>query len=125
MTLSNTNNIGSINLNSEASTQNFFNNTNLPPTTVSQNIDDAVIGYFQQVAENKESAKSLAAAVILTSISQGIDPMETLEEFSRMGKEKLNSYLTMFLNLNRVGTSYLGLSNRPATNKYVARMILP
>lgn len=125
MNQTNTNNIGSIDTNGRTDTTNFFNNLNLPAITVGQNIDDAIIGYFEQIAENKEAAKNLAAAVILTSVSQGIDPLDTLNEFKKMDKNQLNGYLTMFLNLNRVGTSYLGISNQPTTNKYVARMILP
>lgn len=121
----NTNNIGTIDINNRSSVSNFFNNLTLPSVSVSQNVDDAIIGYFQQVAENKEAAKALASAVILTSVSQGIDPMETLQQFMKMGKAELNGYLTMFLNLNRVGTSYLGISNQPVTGKYVARTILP
>lgn len=120
----NTNNIGSIDINAKSNASNFFNNLTLPSVSVSQNVDDAVIGYFQQVAENKEAARALASAVILTSVSQGIDPMETLQQFMKMGKAELNGYLTMFLNLNRVGTSYLGISNQPVTGKYVARTIL-
>lgn len=118
-------NYGAINANPYSSTQSFFNNTNLPPISVGQNIDDAVIGYFEQIADNKEAARSLAAAVILTSVSQGVDPMETLQEFMKMDVSKLSSYVTMFLNLNRVGTSYLGISNQPTANKYVSRTILP
>lgn len=118
-------NTGSINANSNAGTTNFFNNTNLPPISVSQNVDDAVIAYFEQIAETKEAARALAAAVILTSASQGIDPMETLQEFTKMDRSQLNSYVTMFLNLNRVGTSYLGINNQPTASKYVSRMILP
>lgn len=37
---------------------------------------------------------------------------------------ELNAYLTMFLNLNRVGTSLLGINNSPPVSKYVARTIL-
>jgi len=115
----------SVDADSLKNTQSFFNNVALPPIAVSQNIDDAILGYFQLVSENKESARALAGAVILTSISQGIDPMETLDEFKKMSQNELNEYLTMFLNLSRVGTSYLGISNRPSTSKYIARMILP
>jgi hypothetical protein len=121
--MTSTNNL--INSNGSRDTQNYFNNISLAPVSVGQNIDDAVIGYFQQVAENKEAARALASAVILTSASRGIDPMETLQEFMKMGKSQLNSYLTMFLNFNRVGTSYLGISNQPTAGKYVSRMILP
>lgn len=118
-------NIGAVDANSLASTKAFFNNTSLPPISVSQNVDDAIIAYFQQIAENKDAARAMASAVILTSVSQGIDPMETLQQFMKMSREQLSSYVTMFLNLNRVGTSYLGINNSPTVSKYVARTILP
>jgi len=106
-------------------TSKYFNNFFLPGINVSQNVDDAIVGYFEQVSESKEGARALASAVILTSISQGMNPMDSLEEFKKMAKGELNAYLTMFLNLNRVGTSYLGLKNGPQLNKYVARLIRP
>jgi hypothetical protein len=118
-------NIGAVDANSLASTKSFFNNTSLPPISVSQNVDDAIIAYFQQIAENKDAARAMASAVILTSVSQGIDPMETLQQFMKMNRDQLSSYVTMFLNLNRVGTSYLGINNSPTVSKYVARTILP
>lgn len=118
-------NIGAVDANSLASTKSFFNNTSLPPISVSQNVDDAIIAYFQQIAENKDAARAMASAVILTSVSQGIDPMETLQQFMQMSREQLSGYVTMFLNLNRVGTSYLGINNSPTVSKYVARTILP
>lgn len=37
---------------------------------------------------------------------------------------ELDAYLTMLLNLNRVGSSLLGLSNSPITGKYIQRTIL-
>lgn len=37
---------------------------------------------------------------------------------------ELDAYLTMLLNLNRVGTSLLGLNNSPRTSKYIQRTIL-
>jgi hypothetical protein len=37
---------------------------------------------------------------------------------------ELDAYLTMLLNLNRVSTSLLGLSNSPRTGKYIQRTIL-
>lgn len=37
---------------------------------------------------------------------------------------ELDAYLTMLLNLNRAGTSLLGLSNSPRTGKYIQRSIL-
>lgn len=103
----------------------YFNNFFDIPIQVSTNINSAVITYFEQIADNKESAKALASAVIYTSLKQGIDPMSTLDEFKKMPIGELNDYLVMFLNLERKGTSYLGVLNAPKINKYVERTILP
>lgn len=115
-------NLGSVNA-SSSDTKAFFNNFYLPSINVTQNVDDAIIAHFEQVAENAAGARALASAVILTAISQGVDPMETLTEFTKMKQGDLNSYLAMFLNLGRVGTSFLGINNAPKTTKYVERMI--
>ena len=84
-----------------------------------------MIAYFEQIADNKAGAKAVASAVIYTSLKQGIDPMSTLDEFKKMPIGELNDYLVMFLNLERKGTSYLGVLNAPKINKYIARTILP
>lgn len=107
------------------STTDFFNNFFKSDLTVSSNVDDAVIGYFQSVTGDKDSGKLLAASVIYTATNQGLDPMALIEEFRKLGPGELNAYLTMFLNINRASTSLLGLSNSPEINKYIARAILP
>lgn len=107
------------------STTDYFNNFFKPGYTISQNVDDTVIGYFQTITGNKDSGAALAAAVIYTAQSQGIDPMTILDEFRTLKPNELNAYLTMFLNLNRASTSLLGLSNSPQLNKYIARALLP
>lgn len=107
------------------STTTYFNNFFKPDYTISQNADDTIVGYFQSITGNKDSGAALAAAVIYTAQTQGIDPVTILDEFRKLKPNELNAYLTMFLNLNRVGTSLLGLSNSPQLNKYIARAILP
>jgi len=119
------NNLSPIDFSSNTSTQEFFNNYFKPNFIVSQNVDDAVIGFLVQIADSKEAARLIASAVIYTSIAQHIEPMETIAKFSRLNKPELTSYLVKFLNLSRVGTSYLGINNNPTVSKYVARMILP
>jgi hypothetical protein len=110
-------------LNTLKDTTTYFNNFYLPEIAVSQNVDDAIIGYFEKVTDTKQAAKALAGAVILTSLSQNLNPMEVLQKFAAMPANQLNDYLTMFLNLNRIGTSYLGINNAPKTSKYVERLI--
>lgn len=120
-------NIDPINVpvNDNVSSTTYFNNYFGVDAKVSPNVDTAIISYFEEISYNRESAKALASAVIYTSISQGVDPMVTLQEFTKLPKGDLNSYLVMFLNIQRKGTSYLGITNQPTANKYVNRAILP
>jgi hypothetical protein len=120
-------NLGQINLNAiEAKdTNKYFNNFFEIPVEVSSNVDSAIVAYFEQVTDNKESARALASAVIYTSVKQGLNPMETLKEFQKLPKGELDAYTAMFLNFERKGTSYLGLSNQPQVNKYIQRSIRP
>jgi hypothetical protein len=103
----------------------YFNNYFDIPVIVSSNVDAAIIAYFEQVTENKESARALASAVIFTSLKQGTNPMDTLREFQKLPVGELDLYTALFLNFERVGTSYLGVSNFPVLNKYIARTIRP
>jgi len=107
------------------STTNFFENFFKQTPNVSENTNDAIIGYFQSVTGDKDSGITLAASVLYTAGQQGIDPMELIDEFRRLKPGEINAYLTMFLNINRVGTSLLGLSNSPQTSKYITRAVLP
>jgi hypothetical protein len=103
----------------------FFNNFFNFPVEVSTNVDAAVVAYFEQIAENKDSAKALASAVIYTAVKQGINPMSALDEFKKIPIGELSAYTALFLNFERVGTSFLGLTNQPTQNKYITRAILP
>ena len=104
-------------------TDKFFNNFFDFPIEVSSNVDAAIIAHFELIADNKESAIALASAVIYTALKQGINPMNALDEFRRLPPGDLDAYAALFLNFERKGTSYLGLKNRPAQNKYVTRTI--
>jgi hypothetical protein len=102
----------------------YFNNYFKPEYVVSQDVDNSILGYFESIAANKISAKALAGAVIYTARAQNLDPMVVLQKFTSLPTPQIKAYLTMFLNLNRVGTSMLGVSNAPLANKYVERTIL-
>jgi hypothetical protein len=115
-------NISAVDANSP---RQYFNNYFTGVSTITSNQNDAIIGYFQQHTNgNKVAADALASAVVYTSLNQGMDPMAILQQFTQLPKGELNSYLTMFLNLNRVGTSFLGINNQPIVNKYIKRSIL-
>jgi hypothetical protein len=110
--------------NQSTGTDKYFNNYFLPSFTISPDVDAAIITYFEEVADNREAAKIIASAVIYTARTRGVDPMVVLGEFTKLPKGEVTPYLTMFLNLQRVNTSLLGLTTRPAANKYVVRTIL-
>lgn len=120
-------NLGRIDTNAVVppATDTFFNNFFNFPIEVSSNVDTAIVAHFEQISDNKESARALASAVIYTAIKQGVNPMSVLDEFKKVPIGELNTYTTLFLNFERVGTSFLGLKNRPQQNKYVTRAILP
>jgi len=103
----------------------YFNNVSAPNFIVSSDVDGSVITYFEKITANKTSARLMARAVIYTAKSQNLDPMEIIRRFSVLPNDQMSAYLAMFLNLNRVSTSLLGLSNAPPPSKYVERAILP
>ena len=120
-------NLTGINTNaiSPPNTDSFFNNFFNFPVEFSSNVDAAIIAFFETIVDNKESARALAGAVLYTALKQGINPMSVLDEFKKLPSGDLNTYTALFLNTERVGTSFLGLKNKPVQNKYVTRAILP
>jgi hypothetical protein len=111
--------------NQATSSQQYFNNYFLGPLNISSNQNDAVTAYFQKITNgNRDAAQILASTVIYTARSQGLDPMSILQQFQNLSSGELNAYLAMFLNLNRVGTSLIGINNQPVQNKYITRAIL-
>lgn len=105
--------------------RDFFNNYFQPNFPVGQNVNTVILAQFEKITQNTESAKVLASSVIYTAMSQKIDPMTVLDRIRSMTNEESAAYLGLFLNLNRVGTSYLGLHGAPQRSKYVERMIRP
>lgn len=121
--ITNPTNLTAVNLNTSGDTNKYFNNFFKQTIDVAPNQDDAIISYFEQVTDNRQSALALASAVVYTSKTQQMDPMLILDQFKKLDQGQLNAYLCMFLNLSRVGTSYLGINNAPLKNKYVERCI--
>ena len=114
-----------ISVNAKTPAGKYFNNFFIAPGNVSSNQNAAVTAFFEQVTNgNKQSAAVLASTVIYTAMAQGLDPMSILEQFRSLNGGEINLYLAMFLNLNRVGTSLVGINNSPVQNKYVTRTIL-
>jgi len=114
-----------ISVNKNTPAGKYFNNYFISPGNISSDQNTAITSFFETVTDgNKESAAVLASTVVYTAMAQGVDPMSILEQFRNLNKGELNLYLAMFLNLNRVGTSLVGLNNQPVQNKYITRTIL-
>ena len=125
--MSNAVNTNVVNLSQNPNTpaDRYFSNYFVTPSTISSDVNDAVISYFQTLTNgNSQSATILASTVVYTAMAQGIDPMTIVQQFQSVPKNELNLYLAMFLNLNRVGTSLLGVNNQLKQNKYITRAIL-
>ena len=114
-----------VGLNKSTSAGKYFNNYFNATGVISSDQNAAVTAFFETITDgNKESAAVLASTVVYTAMAQGIDPMSIVQQFQALPKGEINLYLAMFLNLNRVGTSLVGLNNQPVQNKYVTRTIL-
>jgi len=109
----------------DSSATEFFNNYLQPGFTVSSAVNDTVIGFFERLTDNRASAEIMASAVIYTSMAQKVDPITIIEKMNTLPDSDVASYVTMFLNLNRLGSSYLGTHSGSNTNKYVSRSITP
>ena len=115
-------NTSAVNLNSPSQ---YFNNFFVNVSAITADQNDALVAYFEGYTNgNKSAAQVLASSIIATSRAQGINPMATLQEFTKLPKGEIDIFLATFLNLNRVGTSYLGITNQPTISKYVQRAIL-
>lgn len=119
-------NLKSVNTNAinPPNTDSYFNNFFNFPIEFNSDVDSAVTAFFETITDNKQSARELASAVLYTALKQGMNPMSVLDEFKKLPPGDLNTYTALFLNTERVGTSFLGLKNRPAQNKYVTRAIV-
>ena len=88
------------------------------------NKNDALVAFLENWTGSNVAGQILASNILITAESQNIDPMAIIDEIMKLESKQLNAHLTIFLNLNRVGTSLLGISNTPSTNKYISHAIM-
>ena len=74
--------------NKDNKTTNYFENFFEPTLTTSQNIDDAVLGYFELVTGDKDTGKTLAASVLYVALNNGINPMTLVDELRKLKSGK-------------------------------------
>lgn len=122
--MSNVSNINQISTNPGRDTDLYF--TNLIEQAVDINLasDDAITAFFEKRTGSKIAARGLAGAFIISCRTRDIDPMSALDTFKNTDVDKLDVYAATILNLTRVGTSMLGVVNRPAVSSYIVRSIV-
>jgi hypothetical protein len=91
---------------------------------INQEVNDSILGYFEQQTGNRETAKILVQTVIETAQLQREDPLQVLNKFMKLPKGDLNVILALYLNNSRVNTSYLGVKTTPQVNTYTSRTII-
>ena len=112
------------NMSSASDARKYFNNFYSVPFNISSDADNAITAFFEEYADNKASAKNLAAAVVYTAMAQNLNPLSVLSQFQTLPKGQLSQYLIAFLNVNRAPTSVIGIREAVKTSPYVARTIL-
>jgi len=117
-------NISDIDLNTLNDSTKFFNNIFDQPLSVSSEVDQAILAFFEKKTGNKNSARSLAGALLYTCLSQGLDPMSVLDRYKNVADNNLDVYTAMILNLSRISTSTLGVVNVPVVSPYITRTVI-
>ena len=105
-------------------TTKYFNNFYQPTYSISPEINDTIVSYFQEQTHDLESAQLLAQAVYDTAQAQREDPLVVLDQFKALPQGELSPFLALYLNISRVPTSLLGVQNTPKTNPLVSRLIV-
>ena len=90
--------------NNNNATGNYFNNYFTTQYSTSPDINDAITGYFQKVTGNADAGKTLAATVIYTALSNGIQPMSLIDEFRKLKTGKSVEVKTPIDSTNVVST---------------------
>jgi len=105
-------------------TQKYFNTKYILPPYISDNVYDAVISYFESVANGRAAAENLAAAFIDSCTYQGQDIIRTLGYLKSVTDTVQTNTILFLLNSVRSGTSLLGTQNKKVSNQYAARQII-
>jgi len=122
--MSKKNNIGAITLNTANDTAEFFNNIFDQQITITSEVDQAILAFFEKRTGSKVAAKSLAGSLILTCASRGVDPIDAIDRIVSENTLNIDVYTAMLLNLSRANTSVLGVVQTPAVSPYITRTII-
>lgn len=122
--MSKKNNVGAVTLNTTNNTTEFFNNIFDQSITITSEVDQVILAFFEKRTGSKVAAKSLASALILTCASRGLDPIEAIDRIANENTLNIDVYTAMLLNLSRANTSVLGVLQTPLASPYITRTII-
>lgn len=105
-------------------TNQYFTNLYTIDLSIGPDINDALVAFFQEYTGNKIAGQNLAGTVLYTAKAQNLNPMQVLDNFQKLSKDQMNSYLLAFLNSTRVPTSALGIKTTSSTSSFIKRTIL-
>ena len=106
------------------STQSYFENQYAATAHISEDLYNAVIGYFEFMAYGRAAAENLAAAFIDSCTYEGKDIISTLEQLKLMPEAEQTSIVLFLLNSVRTGTSLLGTPVVKTPNQYAIRQVI-
>jgi hypothetical protein len=105
-------------------TQNYFESLYANPDFVDENLYEAVIAYFQTIAQGQGAAESLSAAFLDACRFGNRDPLLTLDQLKQFPDSEQYDIILVLLNSIRVGTSMLGKTVINPPNKYALRQVV-
>lgn len=107
-------------------TQEYFQNYYAQRGYIDTNTYDGLIARFEkQTNGDKDTAKTIVAAIIQTSIEKNISITDVADKFQKMSKADVNKYVVAMLNISRKNTSFLGFKSTVKNSNYVQRTVLP
>lgn len=109
---------------SSPTTANFLSSFDRP-VAISDNTYEELVSIFERRTSNSLAVQNLVAAVIQGLEEQRVDVNQVVDSLRASSDSEIDTFLALFMNSSRIGTSFLGVSNQTSVNPYIARTILP
>lgn len=109
----------------QTQTQEYFQDYYNQRGYIDGNTYDSLIARFEKQTKDRDTAKTIVAAIIQTSIEKNINITGVADKFQKMSVQDINRYVISMLNMSRKNTSFLGFKNTVKNSNYVQRTVLP
>lgn len=97
-----------VEINSDSSTLESFNNYYNTPVEVPVSTFDGIKGYFETRGFDRISADAVAIAIIKQAKADNVNPMSVLDTLQGLNYSELSNVVSEILNYNRFKSSFLG-----------------